>query len=102
MDPNSPRDPIDDALQHWRVHPARNPNFRVSVTQRIHRAAGLTWSNYVRDHLVGWSIAAMIALVAAGWGGRAIAHARLEADRDAMVIAYLSGLDPRVMTKLRP
>jgi hypothetical protein len=44
----------------------------------------------------------MIALIAAGWGGHVMAQARLDAERDAMVVSYLSGLDPRVLTKLRP
>ena len=102
MDPTPPRDPLDTALAHWRVRPARNPQFRTSVSQRINAAARLTWSTYLRGHLVGWSVAAMLALVTAGWGGRAMAQARLDAGREAMVVSYLSGLDPRVMAKLRP
>jgi hypothetical protein len=102
MDPTPPRDPLADALAQWRIRPARNPNFRAAVSERINQAARLTWSNYLRGHLVGWSVAAMLALVAAGWGGRAMAQARLDAGREAMVVSYLSGLDPRVITKLRP
>jgi hypothetical protein len=44
----------------------------------------------------------MLALVVAGWSGHAMAQSRLEAERNAMIVSYLSGLDPRVMTKLRP
>jgi hypothetical protein len=44
----------------------------------------------------------MLAVVAAGWGGHAMAQARLDAERNEMVVTYLSGLDPRVLTKLRP
>jgi hypothetical protein len=102
MDPTPPRDPLADAFAQWRVRPTRNPNFRAAVSERINQAARLTWSNYLRGHLVGWSVAAMLALVAAGWGGRAMAQARLDAGREAMVVSYLSGLDPRVITKLRP
>lgn len=101
MDPNS-RDPLGDTLSHWRVDPPRDRNFRDSVWQRIETTARVTWAGYLRGHLVEWSIAAMVALVAAGWGGRAMAQARLEADRDAMVVSYLSALDPRVISKLRP
>ena len=102
MDPTPPRDSLADALHQWRVQPPREPNFRASVTQRIDQAVRLTWSSYLRGHLVGWSIATMLALVVAGWSGQAMAQARLDASRDAMVISYLSGLDPRVITKLRP
>lgn len=101
MDPTS-RDPFDDALSRWRIHPPRDRNFRDSVWRRIDASARLTWAGYLRGHLLGWSFAAMVALVAAGWGGRAIAHARLEAERNAMVVSYLSALDPRVLSKLRP
>jgi hypothetical protein len=102
MDPTPPRDSLADTLQQWRVQPARDPNFRISVSQRIDQAVRLTWSGYIRGHLVGWSIAATVALVVAGWSGQAMAQARLDASRDAIVISYLSGLDPRVITKLRP
>lgn len=102
MDPTPPRDPLADALAQWRVRPARDPNFRASVSERINLAARLTWSTYLRGHLVGWSVAAMLTLVAAGWGGRAMAQAQLDAGREAMVVSYLSGLDPRVISKLRP
>jgi hypothetical protein len=100
--PNSPRDPLSETLQHWRVQPPPNCNFRDSVWQRIDRRARLTWSGYLHGHLVGWSVTAMMALIAAGWGGHVMAQARLDAERDAMVVSYLSGLDPRVLTKLRP
>ena len=102
MDPTPSRDPLADTLHQWRVQPARDPNFRSTVTQRIDQAVRLTWSSYIRGHLVGWSIAAMVALVVAGWSGQAMARSRLDASRDAMVITYLSGLDPRIITKLRP
>ena len=102
MHSNTPRDPLSDSLQQWRVQPPRDPNFRSSVWQRIDRHPRLTWSGYLRGHLVGWSVTAMLALVAAGWGGHAMAQARLQSEREAMVVSYLSGLDPRVMSKLRP
>ena len=34
--------------------------------------------------------------------GLDVGRARLEAERNAMVVSYLSGLDPRVITKLQP
>lgn len=102
MPSNTPQDPLSDALQHWRVHPPRNRNFRNVVWQRIDRESRNSWSNYIRHHLVGWSVTAMMAVAAAGWGGHAMAQARLEADRNAMVDSYLSGLDPRVLAKFRP
>jgi hypothetical protein len=102
MHSNQPHDPLSDALQQWRVQPARDSSFRTRVWQRIDGSARLTWSAYIRGHLVGWSVTAMLALVVAGWSGHAMAQSRLEAERNAMVVSYLSGLDPRVMTKLRP
>src|SRR5688572_2728493 len=102
MHSNDPRDPLSEALQRWRIQPARNRNFRDAVWQRIDHQARLSWSSYIRGHLVGWSVTAMLALVVAGWGGHAMAQARLDAERNAMVVSYLSGLDPRVLIKLRP
>src|SRR5688572_18563873 len=100
MHSNEPRDPLARLIQRWRISPARNRNFRDQVWQLIDRDGRLTWSGYVRGHLVGWSVTAMLALIVAGWGGHAMAQARLEAERDAMVVSYLSGLDPRVLTWL--
>jgi hypothetical protein len=102
MDSNPPRDPFSDALQRWRVQPPRDPDFRAAVWRRLDGAPAPTWTGYLRGHLLGWSVTAMMALVAAGWGGHAMARARLDADRDAMVVSYLSALDPRVVSKLRP
>src|SRR5688572_6550547 len=100
MHSNEPRDPLASLLQRWRIRPARNRNFRDQVWQRMDRDTRLTWGGYVRGHRVGWSVTAMLALIVAGWGGHAMARARLDAERDAMVVSYLSGLDPRVITKL--
>ena len=102
MDPTPPHDSLADALKQWRVHPTRDPNFRTSVSQRISQAVRQTWTGYIRGHLVEWSIAAMVALVVAGWSGQAMAQSKLDASRDAMVVSYLSGLDPRIITKLAP
>lgn len=46
-------------------------------------------------------MATLALLVLGGWTGRAAAQAKLAADRDAMVVTYLVGLDPRVQAKLR-
>lgn len=100
--PNSPRDPLPDALHCWRVEPSPDRNFRDAVWRRIDHGVRLTWSSYVHHHLIGWSATAIVALVAAAWGGHAMAQARLDAERDAMVVSYLSGLDPRVLTRLQP
>lgn len=100
--PNPPPDPLSHALQRWRIQPVTTRNFREAVWQRIDRRTRLTWSAYLQGHLVGWSVTAIVALIAAGWSGHAMAQARLDAERDAMVVSYLSGLDPRVLTKLRP
>ena len=96
------RDPLSGAMKQWRVEPSPDRNFRDAVWRRIDERARSSWSLCIREHLVGWSVAAMVALVAAGWGGRVMAQARIDSDRDAMVVTYLSGLDPRVLTKLRP
>ena len=101
MDSNS-RDPLSDALARWRVRPVRDPGFRAAVAQRIDAHGTLSWTGWLRGNLVSWSVLAAFAVIAAGWSGRALAESRLEARREAMVVSYLSGLDPRVLAKLQP
>lgn len=98
---NSPRDPLSTTLQQWRVQPPTDPYFRPGVWRRISRRSQETWATYVRGHLLPWSVAAVMAMAAAGWSGRVLASVRLEAARDAMADRYLSELDPRVQARLR-
>ena len=44
----------------------------------------------------------MLTLGAAGLAGRSLAAARVKADREAIVVAYLVELDPRVQAVLKP
>lgn len=100
---DSPRhdDPLSETLQHWRVHAARDPEFRPAVWRRIAQRSRDTWAGYVRAHGLAWSVAALAMIGVAGWSGHAAARARVSADRDAMVMAYLVELDPRVQAGLR-
>lgn len=97
MKPSDFDDSLSRTLASWQITPAKNPNFRPTVIQRIQRRT--TWIGYVRTHLAGWSVATALAVVAAGWTGHSVAQAKLESKRDQMVVAYLSELDPRVMAK---
>lgn len=97
MSPSPSHDELSPMLAAWRVDPRPNPNFRPSVWRQIRQRAGDTWASYVHHHLVGWSLVAGIAVLAAGWTGHSIAQARLEASRDEMIISYLGGLDPRML-----
>jgi hypothetical protein len=45
-------------------------------------------------------MAAGLAMLVAGWTGRSIAQAKLEAGREQMAVSYLIDLDPRVLAKL--
>jgi hypothetical protein len=96
------REPLSDALQQWRVRPAANPHFRPAVWQRIAQRSRESWTNYVRAHRLAWTVATVVVLGVAGWTGHATARAKVAAERDAMVVTYLVGLDPRVQAKLRP
>jgi len=100
MNPSDLDSSLSRQLADWRVTPPLNPNFRAAVWQRIQSRTRETWSAYVRAHLVGWSVAAGVAVAVAGWTGRSIAQAKLEAGREKMVVSYLVDLDPRVMAKL--
>jgi hypothetical protein len=97
-----PNDPLSRVLADWRVQPAAQPNFRPEVWQRIREQSRESWATYIRGHLAGWTMAALVAISAAGWAGHAAGRAQLDTKRDAMVVAYLVDLDPRVQAKLRP
>jgi hypothetical protein len=84
------------------VDPPADPNFRPSVWRRIGRQAQATWSGYLRAHPAVWSLVALLALGAAAYTGSALARAHVQADREAIVITYLTGLDPRVQAMLKP
>lgn len=101
MKPNEPNDSLSRTLAAWRVAPASDPNFRPAVWRRINRRARESWPAYLRAHVAGWSVAAALAVAAAGWAGHAAARARLAAERDRMVVAYLGAIDPRVMAVAR-
>jgi hypothetical protein len=98
---NSP-DSLAESLRSWRVTPPADPGFRHRVWQRIGRQARASWPAYLRAHPAAWSLAAVVALSAAASTGTALARARTQADREAMVVTYLVVLDPRVQSLLKP
>ncbi len=99
---NTTPDSLAESLRSWRVTPPADPGFRNRVWQRIERQAGATWPAYLRAHAAVWSLAAVLALSAAGYTGSAMARARVQADREAIVATYLVDLDPRVQALLKP
>lgn len=99
---NTPPDNLSEVLRGWRVKPSADPNFRHAVWQRIGGQKGATWPAYLRAHSATWSLAAVLALGTAGYAGSALARARTQADREAIVVTYLVDLDPRVQAVLKP
>jgi len=99
-DMNASETKLKELLAAWRVEPKAAANFRPEVWARIRRAGRESWAAYVRGHLAGWAAGAAVAAAVAGWTGHAIAQARLESERERMVVSYLSELDPRVLAKL--
>lgn len=102
MPMNNPPDSLAESLRSWRVTPPADPGFRNSVWQRIDRQARATWPAYLRAHPAAWSLVAVLALSAAGYTGSALARARVQADRETIVVTYLVDLDPRVQALLKP
>jgi hypothetical protein len=99
----TPRDSLSESLQRWRVTPPSDPGFRAAVWARIRAAGGReSWPAFVRAHAAAWAVAAVVTLGTAGYGGYAVARARAAADREAIVVTYLTGLDPRAQAVLRP
>lgn len=99
---NTPPDTLSEVLRGWRVKPPVDPNFRHAVWLRIGSPAGVSWAAYLHAHTAAWSLAAVLALGAAGYTGSALARARIQADREAIVTTYLVELDPRVQVVLKP
>lgn len=95
-------DSLSRTLADWRVRPPADPAFRTAVWQRIRTRTQESWAAYVRAHRLGWSVAAVLAVTGAGWTGHAAAQARLQQQRDAMIVSYLVDLDPRVQARLQP
>lgn len=95
-------DSLSSVLREWHVQPPPDPGFRPRVWERIRRRSSETWAAYVAAHRLGWSIAAALVLFGAGLGGHIVAQVRLDANREAMAVAYLVELDPRVQAMLRP
>lgn len=100
MNPPEKNDSLSPALAAWRLSPPADPNFRPAVWDRIKRRSRQTWADYLRGHLVGWSVTAGLIFVAAAWTGHSVAQAKLDARRQEMVVSYLGELDPRVMARL--
>jgi hypothetical protein len=99
---NNSHDSLTESLRSWRVNPPVDPAFRNRVWQRIDGRAGATWPAFLRAHPAAWSLAALLALSAAGYAGSAMAKAHAQADREAIVTTYLVDLDPRVQAGLKP
>lgn len=99
---NNPPDSLAESLRSWRVAAPADPGFRNSVWQRIDHQARATWPAYLRVHPAAWSLVAVLALSAAGYTGSALARARVQADRETIVVTYLVDLDPRVQALLKP
>lgn len=95
-------DTLSRALADWRIRPPANPNFRPAVWQRLRDRTHETWSGYLRARAPTWALIAALTITASGWAGLSAGKARLAAERDAMVVAYLVELDPRVQATLRP
>lgn len=99
---NTSRDMLSETLQDWRVKPPSDPGFRAAVWRRIGQQGEATWFAYLRAHTAAWAVAAVLTFSVAGLAGRAVAQARVEADREAMVVSYLVELDPRAQAVLKP
>lgn len=99
---NTSRDNLSEVLHGWRVAPPADPNFRHAVWHSIDEQTRVTWPIYLRAHPAAWTMAAVLAVSAAGYTGGALARAHVQADREAIVVTYLVDLDPRVQAVLKP
>ncbi len=98
---SSDRNDLSRTLADWRVNPTADSNFRPAVWQRIQQRTYNTWAAYMQARLAGWSIAAVIVVGGATFTGHSLAQAKIDQERDQMVVSYLGNLDPRVMAEVR-
>jgi hypothetical protein len=101
---NSP-DPLDALLATWRISPARNPQFRAKVWERMQNGGAAaasstgaqTWLDYLRRN--GGSVVAAfaLALLAGAFSGSLRARADVAADNSRIAAAYVKALDARNM-----
>ncbi|MFI5358272.1 MAG: hypothetical protein ACHQ4G_13145 [Opitutales bacterium] len=95
-----PRSSPDQILSAWQVHPVRNPQFRHEVGRRIAaRRREASWPVFLRTHALAASSLLVLALVLGAWGGHAQARLQAQAQRNAMIQAYVRSLDARAMTE---
>ena len=99
---NTHRESLHGVLGSWRVSPAADPAFRSQVWERIRKQPDTPWSDYLRTHAAMLSLASILVLGAAAWGGGALARSRVQADREAIVMTYLVDIDPRVQAARTP
>lgn len=99
---NTSRDNLSEVLRSWRVKPPADPGFRAAVWRRIGRPADVSWPAYLRAHTAAWALTAVLTVGVAGLAGRALAQARVQADREMIVVSYLVELDPRIQAVLKP
>jgi hypothetical protein len=88
------------ALLAWQVAPPVDPGFRSAVWAGIEAARErfeITWSGYLRRHIVAWVLVLGMAAVGAGWVGHSAGADHALADRDLVLTSYVAAIDARAM-----
>lgn len=98
MDNPRPPDSLSRTLAAWRVVAPRHPRFRTEVWSRIEAAADTQpWVVFARRHAAAVGSALALAMVVGAATGHGWARARVAADNERLVSAYVGGLDARVL-----
>jgi hypothetical protein len=98
---NTSPDPLSGLLQHWRIAPPGDPQFRSAVWARLQAARDTRWAAYVRQHAAASCAALALAVVTGGWLGRWQAHRHAAQDREVLATTYLAEIDARVIADNR-
>jgi hypothetical protein len=88
---------MQDILHPWRVSPPPDPGFRPAVWSRIEARRTLnneSWAASIRRHAALWTTALLLAMTAAGLLGDLAGRKHADAERQQMLTAYLSAIDP--------
>jgi hypothetical protein len=97
MSSPDPHESLSRVLSHWRVIPARQPDFRTGVWARLAAARPASWTAFARGHPAMVAGALAVAVIFGAMAGRDQARMRVAADNDRIARSYVESLDARLM-----
>lgn len=98
MQPPESDAPLSRLLRLWQVRPPVDPEFRTATWRRIEagrRAGAMGWVGFIHQHAAVWAIVFAVTMGAAGATGNWAGRQRNDAQREAILTAYVTAIDAR-------